>query len=112
MAISLGSVGSPMISGSFDRDVDEVVGNIVPLWARVACLLEMSLRLARFTRVHQLTLAEQDKPVEQSDNVGLRLVNSEDHRSIVLLCQSLERFNDIVRVVRVESCQTLVKSSS
>jgi len=94
----------PVISGSFDCEVDKVVCDVVPLRTFVADFFEMLRSTFRFTRVYKLPLCQEQESIEECNDIGLGLVNGEDDGSVICLCEIFEGFNDVVGVVRVETC--------
>lgn len=90
-------------------EVHEVVGNVEARGTFVADVIEIWLALGKETRVHKFALGQQDEPVEESDNVGARLVDGEDDSPLVVLGHCDKAFNHIVGIVGVQSTSRFVE---
>lgn len=85
-------------------ELTEIICDVETRRARPSDLGEVRLALVRLARVYELSARKEDEFVEESDDVGARLVDREDYGTLVGPRELHERFNDVECVVRVESC--------
>ena len=72
-------------------------------WTRVPDLRQVLMTTSSFTGIDEFALSEEKDLVEQGYNVAARLMNCEDHRSIVIPGKGYQTLND---TESVESVQT------
>lgn len=86
--------------------VDKVIRNVEARWARVPDLAKVLLACRERSRVDSAPAREKDQSIEESHNVGARLVDSENDRTVVRLGQGNKAFHDVKRVVGIlKDCQ-------
>ena len=94
------------------RQVDEVVGNVESRGTRVADVVEVALTFVEGSTVDCAALSEQDELIEQCDNVGTRLVDSEDNSTVVRLDKVDKTFNHVERVVCIKTGSRFVQEEN
>lgn len=103
MAMAMAMMMTAMIAGSVHREINQPICGIPPFGTLVPDPFKMWLDFYRFARVHHLSLGEEDETVKEIDNVGLGLVDGKDDGAFVPLGECVQRLNDVLRIVRVES---------
>lgn len=82
----------------------EVICDVVSGRTFVPNVGKVLLTPLKVPRVDHSSLCKHHQAVEEGDDIALRLVNGEDDRTVVLPSQGDQRFDNVVCVVRIETC--------
>ena len=84
-------------------EIDEVVCDVETWGTGMADLVKVFLTLGEGTGVDHFAFCEEDELVEESCDVGSRLMDCKDDGAVEVSCQGDKTFNHIIRIIGVQS---------
>lgn len=81
----------------------EVVGDVEPGWTGFADARKVFLAFGQCAGVDEFTSGQQNKLIEESNDVAARLVDGEDDCPVVVSCKRAETLYNVERIVRIQT---------